>query len=102
MWIVFLQPLIQGTKTITDYKNIEFEFFAKDVHPIDQIEFHKQAGEMICSTMTNKAMSVKKLQDSLQNITTQFKLGKASSKAKDNRIKSLEDLVIEIGYNPMT
>ena len=55
---------------------------------------------MIYSTMTNKAMSVEKLQNSLDNITTQFKLEKASSQAKDNRIKSLEDLFIEIGYNP--
>jgi len=55
---------------------------------------------MIYSTMTNKAMSVQKLQNSLDNNTTQFKLEKASSQAKDNRIKSLEDLVIEIGHNP--
>ena len=55
---------------------------------------------MIYSTMTNKAMNVHKLQGSLDNITTQYKLEKASSHAKDNKIKSLEDLVIDIGYNP--
>ena len=55
---------------------------------------------MIFSTMSNKAITVQKLQSSLDNITAQFKLEKASSRAKDNRIKSLEDLVIEIGYNP--
>jgi len=30
----------------------------------------------------------------------QLKLETASSEVKDNRIKSLEELVIEIGYNP--
>ena len=49
--------------------------------------------------MTNKAMSVQKLQNSTENITTQFRLEKASSKAKDNIIKSLEDMVIDIVYN---
>ena len=62
---------------------------AKDVHPIDQIEFHKQAGEMIYCTITGKAITTNKLQDSLDNVTTQYKLEKASSQAKDNRIKSL-------------
>ena len=45
-------------------------------------------------------MTMHKLQSSLDNITTQFKLEKASSQAKDKKIKSLEDLVIEIGHNP--
>ena len=49
--------------------------------------------------MTNKAMSIQKLQNTLENIKGQLKLEKASSQAKDNRIKSLEDLVIEVGYD---
>ena len=50
--------------------------------------------------MTNKAMSVQKLQNTLGNIRDQLKLEKSSSQAKDNRIKSLEDLIIELGYHP--
>ena len=100
MQMTFLQRTVQQPKSLVDYKKTKFEVLAKDVHPIDQIEFHKQAGEMIYSTMTNKAMSVHKLKKSLDNIITHFKLEKASSQAKDNKIKSLEDLVIEIGYNP--
>ena len=73
---------------------------AKNVHPIDWIEFHKQAREMIYSIMTNKATSLQKLQTSLENIIAQFKLEKASSHIKDNRIKSSEELVIKVGYNP--
>lgn len=73
---------------------------ARDVHPIDQIEFHKHVGEMIYSTLTRKYMATHKLQSSLDNITTQYKLEKAFSQAKDNRIKSLEDLVIELGHDP--
>jgi len=98
--MTFLQPTVQHPKSSTNFKKIEFEFLAKNVHPIYQIEFHKQAEEMIYSTMTNKSMSVQKLQNSLENITTQFRLEKASSQAKDNLIKSLENLVIENGYNP--
>jgi len=87
--MTFLQPTVQQPKSSADYRKTKFEVLARDVHPIDQIEFHKKAGEMIYSTMTNKAMSVQKLQNSLDNITTQFKLEKASLQAKDNTIKSL-------------
>jgi len=48
------------------------------VHPIDQIVFHKQAGELIYSTLTTKARATFKLKDSLDNVTTQYKLEKAS------------------------
>jgi len=75
-------------------------FLARDIRPVDQIEFHKQAGEIIYSTTTSKAMTVHKLQGSLDNITAQYKMEKTSSQAKDNRIKSLEDLVIELGHDP--
>jgi len=50
--------------------------------------------------MTQKALSVQKLKKSLENVQSQLKLERASSQAKENRIRSLEDLVIEIGYNP--
>ena len=77
----FMQPIVQQPKTLVDYRKKDFKVLAKHVHPIDQIEFHKQVGEMIYSTMTNKAMIVHKLQSSLDNITTQYKLEKASSQA---------------------
>ena len=47
MQMTFLQPTVQAPKSSTDYKKTSFEVMAKDVHPIDQIEFHKQAREMI-------------------------------------------------------
>ena len=50
--------------------------------------------------MTTKVMSAQKLQNTLINVRYQLKLEKASSYAKDIRIKSLEELVIEVGYDP--
>jgi len=44
-------------------------------------------------------MDAHRLKGSLDNITTQYKLEKASSQAKDNRIKSLEDLAIKLGHD---
>lgn len=41
-----------------------------------------------------------RLQNSLSNTTAQLQLEKASSQAKDNRIKSLEELIIELGHDP--
>lgn len=98
MKMKFMQPIVQQPRSSVDYRKTNFEVLAKDVHPIDKLEFHKQASEMIYSIMTNKAMTMHKLKSSLDNITT--KLERASSQAKDNRIKSLEDLVMEMGYNP--
>ena len=55
---------------------------------------------MIYSTLIGKAITAHQLQNSLNNISAQFQLKKASSQAKDTRIKSLEDLVIELGHDP--
>lgn len=55
---------------------------------------------MIYCTLTAKAMAAYKLQDSLDSATAQYKLERASSQAKGTRIKSLEDLVIELGHDP--
>ena len=63
------------------------------------MEMHKQIGEMISSTFTNTAMSLSKLQVSFANVQSQLKM-EESSLAKDNRIKSLKDLVVKIGYDP--
>lgn len=71
MEVSFLQPTVQQPKTSVDYENTNFEVLARDVHPIDQIEFHKQAREMIYSTLIGKAMVAYKLQYSLDNVTTQ-------------------------------
>jgi hypothetical protein len=36
----------------------------------------------------------------MNNVQTQLKVEKVSSFAKDNMIKSLEEMVLKIGYNP--
>lgn len=41
-----------------------------------------------------------RLENSLNNKTTQLQLEKASSQAKDNKIKSLEELIIGLGHDP--
>ena len=55
---------------------------------------------MLYSTMTTKSMSAQKLQNTLKNIRDQLRVEKYSSYAKDTKIKSLEEFVIEIGYDP--
>lgn len=96
----FIKPPVKQPRTLVDYKRIDFEVLARDIHPIDQIELHKHVGKMIYSTLTGKAIAAHQLQNSLSNILAQYQLEKASSQAKDTRIKSLEDLVIELGHDP--
>lgn len=96
----FLKPTVQQPKSMADYLKTNFEVIAKDIHPIYQIELHKQMGEMVYSTLTSKAIIAHQLQNSLRNTTAQLQLEKASSQAKDTRIKSLKYLVIELGHNP--
>jgi hypothetical protein len=64
------------------------------------MDLHRQTGEMIFSTLANTSTTATKLQVSLNNVQTQLKLEKVSSLAKDNKIKSLEELVLKIGYDP--
>lgn len=47
-----MQPTVHQPNTSADYRKIDFELLARDVDPIDQIEFHKQVREMIYSTLT--------------------------------------------------
>ena len=96
----FLKPTIQQPKSMEDYIKIDFAVLAKDIHPINQIEFNKKTSEMVYSTLTSKAIVVQQLQNSLNNISAQFQLEKNSSQGKDTIIKSLEDLVIELGHDP--
>jgi hypothetical protein len=64
------------------------------------MDLHKQTREMVFSNLENTSTSAAKLQVSLNNVQTQLKLEKISSFANDNRIKSLEELVLKIGYDP--
>ena len=51
-----LKPKVQQPQTAADYVRTNFEVLAKDIHSLDQIELHKQTGEMIYSTLTDKSM----------------------------------------------
>jgi len=44
-------------------------------------------------------MALSKLRTTLSNVQSELKIEKISSLAKDNRFKSLEGLVIKIGYD---
>ena len=73
---------------------------AKDIHPMDKIELHKQTGEMVYASLADETLENYKLKSSLNATASQLELEKASSQAKDNRIRSLEDIIIEIGHDP--
>ena len=60
MKMAFLEAQTPYPKIVADYKSTTFEFSTKDIHPIDQMEMHKQTGEMISSTLTNTTMSLSK------------------------------------------
>ena len=54
---------------------------------------------MVYSTLTKKSITAHQLQNSLNNTSAQLQLEEASSQAKDTRIKTLEDLIIELGHD---
>ena len=64
------------------------------------MDLHKQTGEMVFYTLAHASTTASKLQVSLNNVQTELKLEKISSFSKDNRIKTLEELVLKIGYDP--
>jgi hypothetical protein len=100
MHMEFLQAQVPDPKVIIDYKRATFEFRTKDMHLINQMHLHRETGEMVFSTLAHASTTASRLQVSLNNVQTQLKLEKISSFAKDNRIKTLEELVLKMGYNP--
>lgn len=98
--LAFSEPIVPVPKSVEDYKTFVFAFDTRKIHAIDQIELHKQAGEMIYSTLTSSTMATTKLQASLNNIHSELKIERMSSLAKDTRIKAFEALVIKLGYDP--
>jgi hypothetical protein len=64
------------------------------------MDLHKQIGEMVFHTLAHASSSAAKFQVSLNNAQTQLKMEKISSFAKYNRIKTLEELVLKISYDP--
>jgi hypothetical protein len=101
MHMAFLQAQVLDLKVITDYKRVTFEFQTKDVHPADQMDLHRKTGEMVFTTLAHASTAASKLQVSLSNVQTQLKLEKISSFSKDNRIKTLEELVLNIRYDTL-
>jgi len=61
---------------------------------------HKKIGEIVSSTLTSTSMNLFKMQVALSNTQSQLKMERISALSKDTMIKSLEDLVIKIGYDP--
>lgn len=100
MTLSHFRPTMQQPQSAIDYIRTNLEFLSKDIHPMDHIELHKQTGEMVYSTLAEKVLLAHKLQNSLHNTSAQLELEKASSFAKDNRIKSLEEIIIEPGHDP--
>ena len=83
-----------------DYLRTNLEVLAKDIHPMDKIELHKQTGEMVYASLADKTLDNYRLENSLNNTAAQLELERASSQAKDNRIKALEEIIIELGHDP--
>jgi len=93
-------PAVMQPQSAADYIRTNLEVLAKDIHPMDQIELHKQTGEMVYASLADKTLVNYRLENSLNNTTAQLELERASSQAKDNRIKALEDIIIELGHDP--
>jgi len=87
-------------KSAADFVRTRVEVMAKDINPMDQIELHKQIGEMVYDTVVDKATMAHELKESLKNTNLQLDFERMSSTAKDNRIKSLEDIIIGLGHDP--
>lgn len=61
MILSHFKPKIQQPQSATDYIRTNLEVLAKDIWPMDQIELHKKTGEMVYSTLANKALLAHKL-----------------------------------------
>lgn len=72
MLMSYFKQKVQQRQSIADYIRTNLEVLSKDIHPMDQIELHKKTGEMVYSTLVDKAMMAHKLQNSLDNTAAQL------------------------------
>jgi hypothetical protein len=70
MHMAFLQAQMPDPKEIIDYKRETFKFQTKDVHPVVQMDLHRQTGEMAFSTLAHASTAASKLQVSMNNVQT--------------------------------
>jgi hypothetical protein len=61
MHLAFLQAQVSQPKEITDYKRSTIFFDTKQVHPADQMDLHRQTGEMVFSTLAHASSTAAKL-----------------------------------------
>lgn len=47
MLMSYFKPKVQQPQSAADYIRTNLEVLTKDIHPMDQIELHKQTGEMV-------------------------------------------------------
>jgi len=56
MILTHFKPKVQQPQFAANYIRTNLEVLAKYIHPMDQIELHKQTGEMVYATLADKAM----------------------------------------------
>ena len=67
MHMAYLHAQVSDPKVMSDYKRVTVEFQAKDVHPADQIDLHKQTGEMVFHTLAHATTSASRYRTTLSN-----------------------------------
>jgi len=60
MILTHFKPKVPKPKSAADYTKTNLEVLSKDIHPMDQIELHKQTGEMVYATLADRAMLCQK------------------------------------------
>lgn len=63
MILSHFKPKVQQPQSAANYIRTNIEVLAKDIHPMDQIELHKQTGEMVYATLEDKAMLAHQLKE---------------------------------------
>jgi hypothetical protein len=75
--------------------NITFDLNA--LHPIDKMDLHRKTREMVNKDIITTTLGMKKLQVMKDNLTSQLKYEKLANEIKMNKIKELEQWVIDLG-----
>ena len=61
------KPKLPQPHSAADFVKTRLEVMAKDIHPMDQIELHKQTREMVYATLVDRATMAHELKELLKN-----------------------------------
>jgi hypothetical protein len=94
------KPKGEAVTSEADYKATEVSIDMNQIHYKDLMKLHQQSANVLYRDLDLQHATTHKLRKSLENVTTQYRLEKVVTQAKNVKIKVLEKALLELSEDP--